>query len=192
MDGCPTPLPRPRRPEGGHDRVSTTGPCRPVPPELLVRVVWCKRAPGSGRWCAPEMLRPRRGRSVISSTVTARSRPGRRATRHASGADHARLTVASGFTGDAHTAADLRRSSTSLAASVHSPRQAPSHAFKVCRCRGVSGRSWLRLTSERAPSHPAQPVAPVRSRRQCRYDAKRRRHRYSGPSDSGLARGTAQ
>ncbi|MEJ7742427.1 MAG: hypothetical protein WKF73_07710 [Nocardioidaceae bacterium] len=39
-----------------------------MPSELLVRVVWCQRALGSGGWCAPEILRSRRGRSAISST----------------------------------------------------------------------------------------------------------------------------
>jgi len=49
--------------------LSMTGTCRPVPSELLVRVVGCQREPGADRPFAPEMLRLHSGsRSAISST----------------------------------------------------------------------------------------------------------------------------
>ncbi len=63
-----------------------------MPSELRVRVSGCQAGRAAARLCAPDSLRPH-GRAEAPSRRpgTARSRPGRRATGHASGTDHARL-----------------------------------------------------------------------------------------------------
>jgi len=53
---------RPRRAcalrcEGGSDGPSPTVPCRPVPPELRIRVGVCQRETATDKWFAPGMLR---------------------------------------------------------------------------------------------------------------------------------------